>query len=88
MLASTACTTPPRVQSAPDTISSLAREPRIVAVHYHDLGTRGPLRDDTSIVRVRWVLMAAPTGVVGGDDHGQRGLRHVAGSLTGRGGAK
>jgi len=64
MLAPTACVTPPRIPAAAESISALAGEPRIVAVHYHDLGTRGPLRDDAGIVRVRSVQMAAPTGLI------------------------
>jgi len=49
MLAPTACVTPPRIPAAAESISALAGEPRIVAVHYHDLGTRGPLRDDAGM---------------------------------------
>jgi len=60
MLVLPACASAPRVPATAETIASLAREPQIVAVHYHALGTPGPLHVGGHLVH-RSVTMAAPT---------------------------
>ena len=59
MLALPACA--PRVPSSPETIAALTRERQIVAVHYHVLGTPGPLHNGSRLVDSS-VSMGAPTG--------------------------
>jgi len=58
MLALSACA--PRVPPSPETIAALTHERQIVAVHYHALGTFGPLHDGSRVVDGS-VRMAAPT---------------------------
>jgi hypothetical protein len=61
MLVLPACASAPRVPATAETLASLAREPQIVAVHYHALGTPGPLHNGVRLVHGS-VTMAAPTG--------------------------
>ena len=61
MLVLPACASAPRVPATAETIASLAREPRIVAVHYHALATSGPLHVGGRLVDST-VSVAAPTG--------------------------
>ncbi|PYN85478.1 MAG: hypothetical protein DMD87_23165 [Candidatus Rokuibacteriota bacterium] len=61
MLVLPACASAPRVPATAETIASLARERQIVAVHYHALGTPGPLHNGARLVHGS-VTMAAPTG--------------------------
>lgn len=50
---------PTRVTAAPATVASIAREPRIVAIHYHDLRPAGP--PEETRVRSGPVMLGAPT---------------------------
>ena len=61
MLVLPACASAPRVPATAETTASLAREPQIVAVHYHALGTPGPLHNGARLIQGS-VSMAAPTG--------------------------
>ena len=58
MLALSACAS--RVPPSPGTIAALSRERQIVAVHYHALGTPGPLHNGSRLVDSS-VSMGAPT---------------------------
>src|SRR5882724_2602538 len=61
MLALPACASAPRVPTSAETLASLTHEGQIVAVHYHALGTPGPLHNGARLVHGS-VTMAAPTG--------------------------
>src|SRR5206468_9115097 len=61
MLALPACASAPRVPTSAETLASLTHERQIVAVHYHALGTPGPLHNGARLVHGS-VTMAAPTG--------------------------
>ena len=61
MLALPACASAPRVPTSAETLASLTHERQIVAVHYHALGTPGPLHNGARLAHGS-VTMAAPTG--------------------------
>jgi hypothetical protein len=61
VLALSACASAPHVPPSAATIAALTHERQIIAVHYHALGTPGPLHNGVRLVDGS-VRMAAPTG--------------------------
>jgi hypothetical protein len=62
VLLTAACLRPPvMIPARPETVAALTRESRVVAVHYHDLGTPGPLSVEGTPGPRNAVLLAAPT---------------------------